>query len=173
MPLSGGKYVAPHWVNNAAPALDAAELQAMCDTIVKNQRGVETAQGLISGKAQVQVVSYVGTGTWGAGNPCSITFRFAPKIVLALTHNYRSYNGVHYWSSISNFPETVLTMVQASAFTAEYSYTAAFSSSTSNRENYFGKKSSDGRTFSWYCVSNSPEYFFNRVGVEYCFVGIG
>lgn len=33
MPISGGKYVAPLWVDNAPPALDAAELQAMSDSV--------------------------------------------------------------------------------------------------------------------------------------------
>lgn len=37
MPISGGKYVAPTWHNNAAPAIDAAELQAMSDTLAALQ----------------------------------------------------------------------------------------------------------------------------------------
>lgn len=34
MPISGGKYVAPTWHNGTSPAIDQAELQAMCDTLV-------------------------------------------------------------------------------------------------------------------------------------------
>ena len=41
MPISGGKYVAPTWHNNAAPALDETELQAMSDTIEANQDSYE------------------------------------------------------------------------------------------------------------------------------------
>lgn len=37
MPISNGKYVAPTWINNNAPAIDADELQAMSDTIEANQ----------------------------------------------------------------------------------------------------------------------------------------
>ena len=33
MPISGGKYVAPLWVDNAPPALGATELQAMSDSV--------------------------------------------------------------------------------------------------------------------------------------------
>lgn len=33
-------------------------------------------------KAKVQTGSYVGTGTYGANNPCSLTFDFAPKLVI-------------------------------------------------------------------------------------------
>ena len=33
-------------------------------------------------KAKVQTGSYVGTGTYGVDNPCSLTFDFAPKLVI-------------------------------------------------------------------------------------------
>ena len=36
-------------------------------------------QSLGSGFAKIQTGSYVGTGTYGASNPCSLTFDFAPK----------------------------------------------------------------------------------------------
>ena len=88
MPLSGGKYVAPHWVNNSAPALDAAELQAICDTVVKNQgsaeslqKAIQTLTNTVGGKAATQVVSYTGTGTYGQNNPNRVTFSFPPKFV--------------------------------------------------------------------------------------------
>lgn len=38
--------------------------------------------GKLGDKARVQVVSYVGTGTYGSSNPNSLTFDFAPKVVL-------------------------------------------------------------------------------------------
>ena len=37
-------------------------------------------------KAKIQTGSYVGTGTYGADNPCSLTFNFEPKICVV----YRS-----------------------------------------------------------------------------------
>ena len=33
MPISGGKYVAPTWVNGSSPAIDASEMQAITDTL--------------------------------------------------------------------------------------------------------------------------------------------
>lgn len=33
MPISGGKYVAPTWVNSTSPPIDADELQDICDSI--------------------------------------------------------------------------------------------------------------------------------------------
>lgn len=38
--------------------------------------------GRLGDKARVQVVSYVGTGTYGSSNPNSLTFDFAPKVVM-------------------------------------------------------------------------------------------
>lgn len=38
--------------------------------------------GKLGDKTRVQVVSYVGTGTYGESNPCSLTFDFVPKLVI-------------------------------------------------------------------------------------------
>lgn len=38
--------------------------------------------GKLGDKARVQVVSYVGTGTYGSSNPNSLTFDFVPKVVI-------------------------------------------------------------------------------------------
>lgn len=39
MPISGGKYVAPTWNNNSPPAINAQELQAICDVLEASQGG--------------------------------------------------------------------------------------------------------------------------------------
>lgn len=60
MPISGGKYVSPTWHNNAAPALDAAELQAMTDTIEGNQEPQSSAVQL---SAAAQAALGLGSGS--------------------------------------------------------------------------------------------------------------
>lgn len=40
MPIQDGKYVAPIWSNNAPPAIDADELNAMSQSIVNNQQAI-------------------------------------------------------------------------------------------------------------------------------------
>ena len=95
MPLSGGKYVAPHWVNGGPPALDAAELQAICDTVVKNQTEagkISGLQSLINGKAKLQIVTYVGTGTYGSNNPTTVRFSFQPMLVVVNAYPNYSYS---------------------------------------------------------------------------------
>lgn len=52
MPLTNGRYTSPTWVNGQAPAIDAAELQAMTDTIAGNQQriaAITLTAGLWSG----------------------------------------------------------------------------------------------------------------------------
>ncbi|WP_298020986.1 hypothetical protein, partial [uncultured Dysosmobacter sp.] len=85
MPRVNNKYVCPAWKDNAAPAIDAAELLAIGQSIVANQTDIETlktAIAAVSGAAKIQTGSYVGTGTYGESNPCSLTFDFSPKLVI-------------------------------------------------------------------------------------------
>ena len=53
MPISGGKYTAPTWANGASPAINASELQAICDTLAVNGYSTIAAQlyGLINGQS--------------------------------------------------------------------------------------------------------------------------
>ena len=43
---------------------------------------IDNVQSSTDSKARIQIGSYVGTGTYGADNPCSLTFDFAPQIVI-------------------------------------------------------------------------------------------
>lgn len=48
--------------------------------------------GKLGDKARMQVVSYVGTGTYGSSNPNSLTFDFAPKLVIVALSKDKSNN---------------------------------------------------------------------------------
>lgn len=55
--------------------------------------------GKLGDKARVQVVSYVGTGTYGVNNKNSLTFDFPPKILLiamAQLYSNQTYTGILY-----------------------------------------------------------------------------
>lgn len=57
---------------------------------------------------RIETGSYVGTGTYGASNPCSLTFDFTPKIVLmhtGATHAYSEYTHcmVFVWNITNGF----------------------------------------------------------------------
>ena len=42
---------------------------------------INSINNALNGKARIQTGSYVGTGTYGPDNPCSLTFEFEPKFV--------------------------------------------------------------------------------------------
>ena len=54
----------------------------------------------VRGYAKIQTGSYVGTGTYGANNPCSLTFDSEPKILWLLTKESNAKDGTnlkYYW----------------------------------------------------------------------------
>ena len=85
--------------------------------------------------AKIQTVSYVGTGTSGQSNPNSITFSFAPKIIFM-----RDSNGSTTYNPV--FPQLLST-----------SYAESLGFISDSRLNI--KKSSDGKTFTWYTNSTT------------------
>ena len=85
-------------------------------------------------KAKIQTGSYVGTGTHGAGNPCSLTFDFVPKFLYIKSTN----------SSSAGFflPHTLTNTFTYCAYQG-FSQNTAIQSS-----NCYGKM--EGTTLLWY-----------------------
>ena len=104
------------------------EVLALLNSLVKN------AQTSADEKAKIQTGSYVGTGTYGAGNPCSLTFDFVPKFLYIKSTN----------SSSAGFflPHTLTNTFQSFAYQGFIQNTAIQSS------NCYGKM--QGTTLSWY-----------------------
>ena len=161
MPLSGGKYVAPHWVNGGPPALDAAELQAICDTVVKNQgdsaelqKAVETLTNAVGGRAKVIRGSYIGTGNYGQDNRTKISFPlgFVPQAIFVAA------------SSISSYAEGGFAWVRGETFGKVVSPTGSHASNGCKIE--WGQS-----TVSWY-DSGSSSYQLNKSGVTYFYLAI-
>ncbi len=50
--------------------------------------------GRLGDKARVQVVSYVGTGTYGYENPTNLTFDFKPNVVFIVKKDDRNYSAI-------------------------------------------------------------------------------
>lgn len=118
--------------------------------------------GCLGDKARVQVVSYVGTGTYGKSNPNSLTFDFVPKVAMML---YRS-NG----SDINNsaiysrfFPLTTLTTSYKNVYFAQL---------TANGNDGRMKISEDRKTVSWF-NAHGAYYQENESGMTYVVAAIG
>lgn len=153
MPISGGKYVSPTWHNNAAPALDAAELQAMTDTIESNDEAVASLQEAISGGFKVGFGSYVGTGEKAR----TLTFDYAPKMVSIFAYLYT--NGVFVTSTYLQF------------FTQEWYDTISYISQNGSDNGKITNCSWDstGKKFTFHDNTSSTGQDFNRSGYTYYF----
>lgn len=160
MPISGGKYVAPTWQNDGSPAIDATELQAISDTLVSSENELDdlsdeisTAISQISGKANVATGSYVGTGTYGSNNPCTLTFDFVPQIIVIKGVNQND----------------VLNPIIPRAGGV---YGLEYQTGSSYQTAYLVTVSYSGTTVSWYSTNNAYVQQ-NNSGTTYYYVGVG
>lgn len=120
--------------------------------------------GKLGDKARVQVVSYVGTGTYGSSNPCSLTFDFAPKVVMFL-RGYKQLS-TQYHSLYSSYNRDVPVIV-----TADLSEKFTRYNGFGYYNEAYAKKDTTGRVISWYnTIDNSNQA--NENGITYYFLAI-
>lgn len=106
--------------------------------------------GKLGDKARVQVVSYVGTGTYGKDNPNSLTFDFAPKFFAIMKDTS---NRNHHTFAIRG---------------AKY---IDYKNDSGN--NTFSYLTWEGKKISWYAYNNDATYQFNFSGSTYYVLAIG
>lgn len=102
--------------------------------------------GCLGDKAMVQVVSYVGTGTYGSSNPNSLTFDFVPKIVVIQSPN----ESTNIEACIALNGSTLVVTYPANGYVSTFSW--------------------NKKTVSWY---NQSGYQLNNSGEKYYAVAIG
>lgn len=136
-----------------------------------------------AGAVQIATGSYVGTGTYGADHPCSLTFDFLPKLIFVFAYYENPDPGgssaryIPLGNGIENHDEDAcLCVLDTSKIGTDY--TAGFGLGYIHSANsLWAKKSPDGKTVSWYNTYNSrlgPEmYQFNTSGWEFFFAAIG
>lgn len=116
--------------------------------------------GKLGDKARVQVVSYVGTGTYGDSDQNSLTFDFVPKLVFISATNTENTMGIF---SRSGFG----IMLQA----------GPSSSSDTSMYSYLYEIKWKNKTLSWYATktaySNPSTCQLNKTGAKYTAVAIG
>lgn len=120
--------------------------------------------GCLGDKARVQVVSYVGTGTYGSSNPCNLTFDFPPKVVMFLRgYKKGSTQFGHLTASHSDDNKVVTPESLTTTYTRYNGFGGPFGS--------YAKKSEDGKTIFWY--NEQPSTQGNDTGYTYYFLAIG
>lgn len=113
---------------------------------------LDDIEDLQSEQVRIATGSYVGTGTYGASNPCSLTFPFSPKLLIV-----QSTNAAH--SDIG-----YATML----------WTPGTSDTTASLDKMHF--TSSGSFLSWYTdeIYNAGEgYQMNRNGIIYVWVAFG
>lgn len=113
--------------------------------------------GKLGDKARVQVVSYVGTGTYGSSNPNSLTFDFVPKLVTVVSAPFQN----SYVMSAIIIPDTgIFSTIRTSSF--GYDNRIGCGSCIVTKNN---------KTVTWYS-DNSPIQL-NETGIKFTAIAIG
>jgi len=118
--------------------------------------------GCLGDKARVQVLSYVGTGTQGASNPCSITADFPMKMVVYAFAENLTNSAPEYIYQILDWVST--------------SYSSKQGLGSDLNGTLMGKKSADSKTLSWYIDTSYTDQAWvqlNESGKKYTFLAIG
>ena len=90
---------------------------------------------IAAGFAWKEFASYVGNGTYGSGNECSLTFTFAPTVVIFLD-SYSTYqNSESQSGSFAIMANITTTMARTGIF---------------GNSQMYAQKSADGKTLTWY-----------------------
>lgn len=121
--------------------------------------------GKLGDKARVQVVSYVGTGTYGSSNPCSLAFDFAPKVVMFLRGYKESSTQFNYLYGSYGSDSLVIISADLSNIFTVYNGFGQYNSA-------YAKKDLSGRTITWYSNEDSNSQA-NASGVTHYFLAIG
>ena len=112
---------------------------------------IDSIQASTDSKVRIQTGSYVGTGTYGARSPCSLTFDFEPKTVVIF-----GYSGHDGFMGLA-----VINTDMPDISSARYRYAYFYGGKTDGQESGLmpkdgTAKSLNGKTLSWY---GGTEYF--------------
>lgn len=156
-------------LKDATAALFGLSADAVPDDVFAAAKAlIDSANANANTKAKIATGSYTGTGTYGASNPCSLKFDFAPKVVFIL---YYSISGTMY--GIGHDGIATGAMLD-SALTTSWVKNVGFGLNTNSGGSYcdrYGRKLADG-TFQWYSTGDANAQF-NKSGNKYYYVAIG
>ena len=114
--------------------------------------------------AEIQPFSYVGTGTYGSGNPNSLTFDKPPKVIILIS---RYMSDGWYSACASEFDNAIANLANA---TTSYQKGSVFTPYYSSKYSY-GKVSEDRKTVYWYS-QYSADYQYNSADCTYSGIAI-
>lgn len=136
------------------------------DALGKLKTFIDTAQTTANGRAQIATGSYTGTGAFGASNPNSLTFDFAPKILWIFASGRISDNSF----MSTNMSSSYAPIADISRLSTSFlKYGAPYNSDDTQS---YSRKSADGKTITWYNEASANAQY-NRDIFRYYYVAIG
>ena len=116
---------------------------------------IDNVQSSTNSKARIQTGSYVGRGTYGAGNSCSLTFDFEPWLLIV-----ENRDGVLYYiESTSDYVRYPILNVRCNKI---YSAGSSYINFTWT-----------GNRVSWYTVLNKADAQLNKIDTTYNYIVLG
>lgn len=127
--------------------------------------------GKLGDKARMQVVSYVGTGTYGKNNPCSISVNFPMKAIVFLACFYTENKNkkMRKYFASPNYDNDVTSILVEEVPKTYSKYLGLGNNFYSNN---FGKRSKDHKSYYWYNTDNASDQG-NFADIIYYFLVIG
>ena len=130
----------------AASALGLSASATPSQALDKLRQLVNTAQTGVNNGVKFTIVSYAGTGKTGASYPVQITFPFAPKLLMLVLRT--TDDDGRWWSTFGDAYANYVILPQL--LTTAYQTNKGFFNNYNKSEYIHCKKSSDGKTISFY-----------------------
>ena len=131
---------------------------------------IDNVQSSTDSKARIQAGSYVGTGTYGKNNPCSLTFDFEPKFIFCSRAQYPTNEPLY--ASTDRYRQYCFTAGWTTTPQENYGFGIRGTYSGSTYKELYGYTSTDRKTYYWYTQGNA-EGQANDSGSVYYWLGIG
>lgn len=127
---------------------------------------INSINSALNGKARIQTGSYVGTGTYGASNPCSLTFDFVPKL---------------FWVPAVKFStstaKSIIKTAQYYAYNTDLGLLYITGTDqcgySGGQENYLNTFVLNEKTLKWYTDGNNGSYQYNTTNYTYYWIALG
>lgn len=161
-----------HALINGLTALTATDL-ADGDTIALDDASGATGKkvtmanlvaylsGLMGG-ARIQTGSYVGTGTYGSSNPCSLTFDFVPQLVII------------WGQEAAGYSTTVKVELMENLYYVQHYNNSSFGTTVGAGKNTnVGYILQWNKTIKFYAGNQSNEYQPNKSNITYNYIAFG
>lgn len=113
--------------------------------------------------------SYTGTGTYSASSPASLTFDFAPKVLMVFRTSTST--GGSAGNLLRSEASKCYFIQNLDLLTTEYVKGRGFGAQS--YQGPFGKKSADGKTISWYEDNSADDWLYNKSGETYSYAAFG